>query len=100
LGNLIEAIQQLQERITELEIQEVPRTLKEVHDQREEAAKREVGRIRALASECNQLSDRIAQTYECLIEYLELMKLEEQLQEAQEQESTMQEKMKLLIVVK
>jgi hypothetical protein len=41
-----------------LDIQVVPRTLQEVRDQREEAAKREVGRIRSLASECKQLSDR------------------------------------------
>jgi hypothetical protein len=57
---LAEAIQQLQVRITELEIQAVPSTPQEVRDQREEAAKNAVGRIRALASECKQLSDRSA----------------------------------------
>jgi hypothetical protein len=48
---LAEAIQQLQARVTELEIQAVPSTPQEVCDQREEAAKSAVGRIRALASE-------------------------------------------------
>jgi hypothetical protein len=63
---LAKAIQQLQARVMELEIQVVPRTLKEVHDQREEAAKSAVGRIRALALECKQLSSRSAYNYECL----------------------------------
>jgi hypothetical protein len=48
---LTKAIQQLQARITELEIQEVPSTPQEVHNQREEATKNVVGRIRSLASE-------------------------------------------------
>jgi hypothetical protein len=48
---LTEAIQQLQARIEELEVQEVPSTPQEVRDQREEAAKNAVIRIRALASE-------------------------------------------------
>jgi hypothetical protein len=52
---LAETIQQLQARITELEVQAVPSTLQEVRDQREEAAKNAVGRIRALASECKQV---------------------------------------------
>jgi hypothetical protein len=47
---LTEAIQQLQTRITELELQAVPSNPQEVCDQREEAAKSTVGRIRALAS--------------------------------------------------
>jgi folate-dependent phosphoribosylglycinamide formyltransferase PurN len=48
---LAETIQQLQVRITELEVQAVPSTLQEVCDQREEATKNAVIRIRALASE-------------------------------------------------
>jgi hypothetical protein len=48
---LAETIQQLQARITELEIQAVPSTPQEVRDQREEAAKNAVVRIRALTSE-------------------------------------------------
>jgi folate-dependent phosphoribosylglycinamide formyltransferase PurN len=50
---LDEAIQQLQARVTKLELQAVPSTLQEVHDQREEAAKSTVERIRVLTSECN-----------------------------------------------
>jgi hypothetical protein len=45
------------------------------------------------------LSDRSAQTYECLAEDPELRKLEAQLQEAQQQASTMQAQMKLLTAV-
>jgi len=48
---LVEAIQQLQARITEMEIQEIPSTPQEVHDQMEEAFKSAIGRIRALALE-------------------------------------------------
>jgi hypothetical protein len=73
---LAEAIQQLQERVTELEIQAVPSTLQEVCDQREEAFKSIVGRIRAFASEYKKLSYRSAQNYERLIEDPELRKLE------------------------
>jgi hypothetical protein len=79
VGKLTEAIQQLQARITELEIQAVPSTPQEVHDQREEATKSTVGRIKVLTSECKKLSDRSAQTYECLTEDPELRKLEAQL---------------------
>jgi hypothetical protein len=48
---LVEAIQQLQTRVAYLGIQVVPSTLQEVLDQREEASKRVVERIRALSSE-------------------------------------------------
>jgi hypothetical protein len=99
VGKLVEAIQQLQARVMELEIQAVPSTPQEVHDQREEAARNAVERIRALASECKQLSDRSAQTYEHLAEDPELRKLEAQLQEAKQQASTMQAQMKLLTAV-
>jgi hypothetical protein len=84
VGKLAEAIQQLQARVMELEIQAVSSTPQEVHDQREEADRTVVGRIRALASECKQLSNRSAQTYEHLAEDLELRKLEAQLQEAKQ----------------
>jgi hypothetical protein len=49
---LAETIQQLQARITELEVQAVPSTPQEVRYQREDAVKNVVGRIRALTSEC------------------------------------------------
>jgi hypothetical protein len=64
---LVETLQQLQARITELEAQTVPSTPQEVRDQREETTKNTVVRIRALTSECKQLSDRSTQTYECLV---------------------------------
>jgi hypothetical protein len=49
VGKLTEAIQQLQARVAELELQVVPSTLEEVRDQREETAKSTVERIKALA---------------------------------------------------
>jgi hypothetical protein len=55
VGKLAEAIQQLQARVMELEIQAVSSTPQEVRDQREEAARNAVERIRALASECKTI---------------------------------------------
>jgi hypothetical protein len=51
VGKLVEAIQQLQQRVAELELQAVPSTLQEVRDQREETARSTVERIKALALE-------------------------------------------------
>jgi hypothetical protein len=72
----MEAIQQLQQRITDLELRTVPNTLQDVRDQREATARSAVERIKALAMECKKLSDRSAQTYEKLTENLELKALE------------------------
>ena len=60
VGKLVESIQQLQQRITELELQTVPSTPHEVRDQREEMARSVVKRIKELASECKILSNRNA----------------------------------------
>jgi len=60
VGNLVGAIQQLHARVTKLDLQAVLSTPKEVHDQREEIAKGEVERIRALTSKFKKLSDRSA----------------------------------------
>jgi hypothetical protein len=60
-----------------------------VRYQREETARSTIERIKALASECKQLSNRSVQTYERLAEDLELRILEAQLQEAKQQTSTM-----------
>jgi hypothetical protein len=79
VGKLIEAIQWLQERVAELELQVVLSTPQEVRYQREETVKRTVERIRALASECKKLSNQSAQTYERLVEDLKLRTLEAQL---------------------
>jgi protein subunit release factor A len=77
--NIAKAIQQLQARVAELEIQAVSRTPKEVRDQREETTRSTVERIRRVASECRQLSDQSVQTYECLVEDPKLWILESQL---------------------
>jgi septation ring formation regulator EzrA len=64
VAKLAEAIQQLQQRITDLELQSVPNTLQDVQDQREATARSAVERIKTFAMECKQLSDHSAQTYE------------------------------------
>ena len=61
---LAETIQQLQQRITDLELRTVPSTSQDVRDQREATTRGTVERIKALAMECKQLSDHSAQTYE------------------------------------
>jgi hypothetical protein len=71
-----------------------------VHDQREETAKKTIVRMRALTLEWKHLSDRSAQTYECILEDQDLGKMEVQLQEAQQQEFSVQAQMKLLTAVK
>jgi hypothetical protein len=76
---LVDTIQQLQVRITDSEVQEVPSTPHEVRDQRKEATKKTIIRIRALASECKKLRDRSVQTYERLAEDPKIRKLEVQL---------------------
>jgi hypothetical protein len=96
---LAKAIHQLDARIMDLEIQAVPNTPKEVRDQREEADKSAVGRIKILTLECNKLSDRSANTYECLTEDPKLRKLEAQIQEAQQQASTVKVQIKLLTMI-
>jgi acyl-CoA thioesterase len=60
VAQLMEAIQQLQQRIEYLELRTVPITLSDVRDQREATARSEIERIKALAMECKQLSDRSA----------------------------------------
>jgi len=50
VGKLVEAIQQLQARVAELELQAVSSTPQEVRDQWEEIARSAVKRIKALAS--------------------------------------------------
>jgi hypothetical protein len=100
VGKLVEAIQQLQARVAELELQAVSSTPQEVRDQREETARSVVERIKALASECKKLSNRSAQTYEHLAEDPKLRTLEAQLQEAKQQASTVQAQLKLLTVVR
>jgi hypothetical protein len=90
VGKLVEYIHQLQSRVAELELQVVPRTPQEVRDQREETTRSTIETIKVLASECNKLSNRSAQTYEHLAEDPELRELEAQLQEAKKQASTVQ----------
>jgi hypothetical protein len=76
---LAEAIQQLQEHITNLELHVVPKTPQDVRDQREETARSTVERIKSLAMECNKLTDHSAQTYKQLTDNPELKELESQL---------------------
>jgi predicted RNA-binding protein len=61
---LEEVIQQLQQCIADLELRAVPETPQDVKDQREATARSAVERLKALAMEYKQLSDRSALTYE------------------------------------
>jgi hypothetical protein len=99
VAQLVEAIQQLQQRITDLELRTVPSTPQDVRDQREATARSAVERIRAFTLECKQLSSRSAQTYERLTEDPELKALESQLQEAKKQATTVQAQLKPLSAV-
>jgi FtsZ-binding cell division protein ZapB len=99
VGNLVEAIQHLQARVAELELQVVLITPQEVRDQRDETTRGAVERIRVLAMECKQLNDQSAQTYEHLPYDLELRRLEAQLQEVKQKASTMQAQLKHLSTV-
>jgi hypothetical protein len=99
VAQLAEAIQQLQQRITDLELQIVPSTLQDMRDQREATSRSVVERIRALALECKHLSSRSAQTYERLTKDPKLKTLESQLQEEKQQAMTVQAQLKLLSAV-
>jgi hypothetical protein len=93
---LAEVIQQLQQRVMELELQTIPSTPQEVSDQRELNSRSAVERIKTLSTKCKQLSSRSAQIYEQLSEDPELTKLESQLQEAKQHADTVQAQLKLL----
>ena len=96
VAKLAKAIQQLQQRIAELELQIVPSTPQEVRDQREETSQSTVERIKTLVVECKQLSSCSAQNYEHLTKDPELKMLELQLQEAKKQTKIVQVQLKLL----
>jgi hypothetical protein len=93
---LVEAIQQLQARVAELELQALPTTSQEVRYQREEIARSIVKRIKELALECKILNNHSAQTYACLAKVPELRALKSQLQEAKQQASTVQAQLKMI----
>jgi predicted nucleic acid-binding Zn-ribbon protein len=93
---LPEVIQQLQQRVMELELQTIPQTPQEVRDQREMTAWSTVEGIKALTEECKQLSSRSAQIYESLTENPELHKLESQLQEVKHEAEKLQVQLKAL----
>jgi hypothetical protein len=93
---LAEFIQQLQQRVMELELQTIPQTPQEVRDQRELDAQSAIERIRKLVAEWKQLSNKSVQIYEQLSEDPELKKLESQLQEVKQHADTVQAQLKLL----
>jgi chromosome segregation ATPase len=99
VAQLEEVIQQLQQRIIDLELRTMPETPQEVRDLREATARSAVGRLKTLALECKQLSARSTQTYENLTENPELQTLEAQLQEAKKHADTLQAQLKALTPV-
>jgi hypothetical protein len=74
--HLTKSIQQLHQRITDLELCTVPETSQDIRDQREAIAWSAVERIKVLAMECKQLSNFSAQTYEKLTKNSESQELE------------------------
>jgi hypothetical protein len=87
---LEEVIQQLQQRIMDLELRTVPETPQEIRDLREITPRSAVGRLKSFALDCKQLSASSAQTYETLAENPELQTLEAQLQEAKQHADMLQ----------
>jgi hypothetical protein len=79
VAQIEEVIQQLQQRIADLELRVVPETLQDIRDLREATSRSAVDRLKDLALECKYLSDCNAHTYEKLTENIELQALESQL---------------------
>jgi predicted nucleic acid-binding Zn-ribbon protein len=99
VAQLEEVIQQLQQRIADLELCTVPETPQDVRDQREATTRNAVDRLKSLALECKQLSNRSTKTYDNLTENPELQALESQLKEAKQHVDTLQVQLKALSVV-
>ena len=77
----------------------MPETPQEIRDLREATARSAVGRLKTFSLECKQLSARSTQTYETLIENLELQTLEAQLQEEKKHIDVLQAHLKSVIIV-
>jgi hypothetical protein len=86
---LEDVIQKLQQHIADLELRAVPKTPREVRDLREAISYNIVGILKVIPSECKNLSNQSAQTYENLMENPELQALESQLQEAKHHVDTL-----------
>jgi hypothetical protein len=59
VAQLEEVIQQLQERIVDLELFTMPETPQEIRDLREATSHNAVGQLKTIALECKKLSARI-----------------------------------------
>jgi hypothetical protein len=99
VAQLEEVIQQLQQRIVDLELHTVPETPQEVRDLREAISRSTVDKLKTLAFECKQLSARSAQNYEKITENPELHTLEAQLQEENQHADVLQVQLKSVIPV-
>jgi cell division protein FtsL len=89
-------IQQLQQRIADLELCTMPETPQEIRDLREATSCSAVDLLKSFALEYKKLSSRSAQTYENLTENPELQTLESQLQEAKKHADMLQAQLKAL----
>jgi hypothetical protein len=96
---LEKAVQQLQQRITYLELHTIPNTLPDVRDQREATAESTVERIKTLAMECKQLCNHSVHRYDKLTKNPKLKALESQLQEEKKQAETIQAQLNPLSAV-
>jgi hypothetical protein len=86
VNQLVEAIQQLQQCITDLELRTILETPQDVRDQREATTQSTVERLKVLTLDCKKLTDRSAQTYEQLTKNSKLKPLELHLQEVKYQD--------------
>jgi hypothetical protein len=76
---LVEVIQQLQQRVVELDLQAMLSTPQEERDRWEITSHNIVERIKEITEECKQLSTRSAQIHESLKKNPELHKMESEL---------------------
>jgi hypothetical protein len=99
VAQLEEVIQQLQQRIVDLELHTVPKTPQDIRDLREATFHNAVDGLKSLALECKKLSNQRAQTYENLTKNLELQALESQIKEVKQHADTLQVQLKSLPVI-
>jgi hypothetical protein len=84
VAQLEEVIQQLQQRIKDMEFHTVPETPQEIRDLREATTRNTIGRLKTFSLECKPLSTRSDQTYVNVTNNPKLQSLEAQLQEVKQ----------------
>jgi hypothetical protein len=99
VNQLTEAIQQLQQCISYLELRTIPETPQDIRDQREETTQSVVERLKDLTLKYKKLIVHSAQSYEQLMKNPELKALESHLQEVKYQSEKIQAQLKSLLAM-